>query len=106
MFLEFLDAFRSKNTIINFPIHRFNVALTSFLFNGSQQLTLMFVCLKALHIRTMLVMRSALHFGQNMGINQWCTTCGPRVTSGPRRVFMWPAVSNRKSDYFKPIHLI
>src|SRR6218665_2618215 len=22
---------------------------------------------------------------------QWCTTSGPRATSGPRRVVMWPA---------------
>src|SRR6218665_369473 len=40
-------------------------------------------------------------------IRQWCTTSGPRATSGPRRVVMWPAVSNKKRDYFyvKPRHL-
>jgi len=27
-------------------------------------------------------------------------------TTGPRRVFVWPAVSNKKSDYFKPRHIV
>src|SRR6218665_3939484 len=34
-------------------------------------------------------------------VMQWCTTSGPRATSGPRRVVMWPAMSNRKRRLFK-----
>src|SRR6218665_1726045 len=30
-------------------------------------------------------------------LTQWCTTSGPRATSGPRRVVKWPARPNRKS---------
>src|SRR6218665_874785 len=33
-------------------------------------------------------------------VAQWCTTPGPRATSGPRRVLVWPAVSNKESAYF------
>src|SRR6218665_1989752 len=32
-------------------------------------------------------------------LDQWCTTSGPRATSGPRRVLMWPAASIKKWDY-------
>src|SRR6218665_3960156 len=39
-------------------------------------------------------------------LEQWCTTSGPRATSGPRRVLVWPAVSNKKSEYFKSRHLV
>ena len=44
-------------------------------------------------------------------ISQWCTTSGPRATSGPRRVVKWPARPNRKSTIsdtalaLKPTHL-
>src|SRR6218665_2527932 len=39
-------------------------------------------------------------------LGQWCTTSGPRATSGPRRVLMWPAKPNKKSDYFRAaIHI-
>jgi|SRR6218665_950296 len=48
-----------------------------------------------------LVLRTVL-----LPLDQWCTTSGPRATSGPRQVLMWPAVSNRKSDYFKPRYLV
>src|SRR6218665_1787869 len=39
-------------------------------------------------------------------LNQWCTTSGPRATSGPRRVLVWPAVSNKKNEYFKSRRLV
>ena len=42
----------------------------------------------------------------NFQLDQWRKTSGPRVTSGPRRVLMWPAVSNKNNDYFKPRHLV
>src|SRR6218665_1914816 len=35
---------------------------------------------------------------------QWCTTSGPRATSGPRQVLMWPATSSKKSDYFRAVY--
>src|SRR6218665_2689662 len=39
-------------------------------------------------------------------VSQWCTTSGPRATSGPRRVLMWPATPNKESDYFRnDIHI-
>src|SRR6218665_4059463 len=44
-------------------------------------------------------------------LTQWCTTSGPRATSGPRRVVKWPARPNRKSTIsdtaltLKPTHL-
>src|SRR6218665_2424829 len=44
-------------------------------------------------------------------LGQWCTTSGPRATSGPRRVVKWPARPNRKSTIsdtaltLKPTHL-
>src|SRR6218665_1859917 len=49
--------------------------------------------------------------GSPMAIRQWCTTSGPRATSGPRRVVKWPARPNRKSTIsdtaltLKPTHL-
>src|SRR6218665_3845754 len=46
MFLKFVYALRSKNMIVNFPSHRFNGVLTSFLCSG---ITLKFACLTALH---------------------------------------------------------
>ena len=30
-----------------------------------------------------------------------CTTSGPRVTSGPQRVVIWPAMCNMNSNYFR-----
>src|SRR6218665_1780533 len=36
-----------------------------------------------------------------VGLGQWCTTSGPRARSGPRRVLMWPATSNMKSDFLR-----
>src|SRR6218665_2839298 len=44
-------------------------------------------------------------------LQQWCTTSGPRATSGPRQVVKWPARPNRKSTIsdtaltLKPTHL-
>src|SRR6218665_1570041 len=44
-------------------------------------------------------------------LHQWCTTSGPRATSGPRRVVKWPARPNRKSTIsdtaltLRPTHL-
>src|SRR6218665_3303893 len=44
-------------------------------------------------------------------VRQWCTTSGPRATSGPRRDVNWPARPNRKSTIsdtaltLKPTHL-
>src|SRR6218665_1029327 len=35
-------------------------------------------------------------------LGQWCTTCGPRATSGPRLVLMWPATSSKKIDISEP----
>src|SRR6218665_4210611 len=32
-----------------------------------------------------------------ISLHQWCTTSGPRATSGPRRVVKWPAMSTRKA---------
>src|SRR6218665_2336099 len=43
------------------------------------------------------------HLSQTLG--QRCTTSGPRATSGPRRVLMWPATSSRKIDYFRAVML-
>src|SRR6218665_2668071 len=45
---------------------------------------------------------SFVHFWQEFcmiafALPQWCTTSGPRATSGPRRVVVWPAISNRKT---------
>src|SRR6218665_4184201 len=37
-------------------------------------------------------------------VGQWCTTSGPRATSGPRRVLMWPATSGKKIDYFRAVY--
>src|SRR6218665_3549538 len=48
----------------------------------------------------------ALSIWNSLSLEQWCTTSGPRATSGPRRVLVWPAVSNKKSEYFKSRHLV
>ena len=54
-----------------------------------------------------LLLESDILYGQfDDPLCQWCTTSGPRATSGLRRVLMWPTVSNKKSDYFKPRHLV
>jgi len=37
-------------------------------------------------------------------LTQWCTTSGPRATSGPRQVLMRPATSIKKSDYFIAVY--
>src|SRR6218665_1536402 len=36
----------------------------------------------------------------SVNVGQWYTT------SGPQRVFVWPAVSTKKRDYLKPTHVI
>jgi hypothetical protein len=38
-------------------------------------------------------------FECNHLLGQWCTTSGPRATSGPRRVVKWPAMTYRKGTY-------
>src|SRR6218665_3116563 len=50
------------------------------------------------------LLHNITHVHHHHPLQQWCTTSGPRATSGPRRVLVWPAVSNKKSDYFKPRH--
>src|SRR6218665_223966 len=42
-----------------------------------------------------------VYSGEVEGISQWCKTASPRTISGPRRVVMWLAMSNRESDYFR-----
>src|SRR6218665_3168104 len=45
-------------------------------------------------------LRKFCHLISSNGVRQWCTTSCPRATSGPRRVLVWPAVSNKKKNYF------
>jgi len=42
------------------------------------------------------IYHSLYHISKNISRAFWCATSGPRATSGPWRVVMWPAVSSRK----------
>src|SRR6218665_1238114 len=46
--------------------------------------------------------RKTVPHQHSYSLNQWCTTSGPRATSGPRRVLMWPRRPTRKTTISEP----